>query len=443
MSWDISCCNEHSDSINLGVNYPVDSGQDENLKTIKDKNEICDIFGTFAITVPHINIGLNTIILPQISLQSYLEAATIECRSINSNDNALDLIQLYKDIEKANNLQLNVEWKTKNEQEENDNYRKVNINELLQMFPKPNYDDIIKLHDALDTTYHQSIYRETQRLNNFKFCDIIDKYHYYQRDHKLQQKYLKLTNKSKNNDRKIQIINSGNHHFSYHFNVALRKFMDLNDEYQPLPIIFINDQQRNLQDVIETFCISNNDITNHHKALIDQKGVRSKLDIPQFTVLGQYLGNEISEKIYGEIYECSSGENVHGRYAFDIKNKSISFVIDPLPLQLNNSNFTQWQYNGIIFIYINDCRENIEKCKLSSKDEEFYNIEFVKVLINDWPQIYMITTKNIKAGKQLFTYYGNQLSEQVKTETGYNRRANQLKHRLDSKHSILQKLFNS
>lgn len=50
----------------------------------------------------------------------------------------------------------------------------------------------------------------------------------------------------------------------------------------------------------------------------------------------------------------------------------------------------------MIFIYINDCRLNIEKCKLSSKDKDLYNIEFVNVLINNWSQIYMITTKLLK-----------------------------------------------
>ena len=62
---------------------------------------------------------------------------------------------------------------------------------------------------------------------------------------------------------------------------------------------------------------------------------------------------------------------------------------------------------------------------LSSKDGGFYNIEFLIVFINNFPQICMITSKY----SNWTTIIGNL---QIKAEPGYNRRVNQLEHRLYS-----------
>ena len=74
------------------------------IKALKGQSESCNIFGTFGNIISHINIGVNVIILSQLSLQSYLGAVKMEYSSMNPNDNALELIQLCEDIEKAKDL---------------------------------------------------------------------------------------------------------------------------------------------------------------------------------------------------------------------------------------------------------------------------------------------------------------------------------------------------
>ena len=144
------------------------------------------------------------------------------------------------------------------------------------------------------------------------------------------------------------------------------------------------------KEVMEAFIITENDIDLEHfdNSLIGQKGVRAKRDLAQYTAIGQYYGNEILSavfdkfgkemkhfRVYDNIYSETSAENVHGRYSWDLrvetKDYTIDYVLDPLPLELENERaLKQCKDNIHPFLLINDCRKNIESMQLSKKDKD-------------------------------------------------------------------------
>ena len=55
---------------------------------------------------------------------------------------------------------------------------------------------------------------------------------------------------------------------------------------------------------------------------------------------------------------------------------------------------------------MNDCRENINKAKLTKQDKLRLNVSVMLININNWPVLFVITNKDIKKGDELFLYYG-------------------------------------
>merc|ERR1712150_54310 len=79
------------------------------------------------------------------------------------------------------------------------------------------------------------------------------------------------------------------------------------------------------------------------------------------------------------------------------------FVIDPF--------IGDWKSDELILRFVNDCRADIDKHKLSKEDERYYNVEYVGMKVNGWPQTYLVTRRDIKAGEELMTFYGKEFSK--------------------------------
>ena len=210
------------------------------------------------------------------------------------------------------------------------------------------------------------------------------------------------------------------------------------------------------ENVFEKYRIAN---YNRSPILNGQFGLRAKMDINAFTVLGQYIGAEISNKLYLEVFHETSVEFRNLIYSFDtivcdksinklkenlvndnnifgIKHQSVEnneywfedekwrkFVIDPcivFPLNskqnitdeindYNNSNIIETN----IFKYINDCRKDISIIQRDKDDDNHFNVEFVRCHVNGWPQIYVVSIRQIHAGEQIMGFYGNDLNNAV------------------------------
>ena len=135
------------------------------------------------------------------------------------------------------------------------------------------------------------------------------------------------------------------------------------------------------------------------KVLEGQRECYAKLDIPNGTILGQYVGNEMTESEYHKIYNGTREEMQHLSYmhgdTFVLPDgQRIDIHIDGIGAGDNSP-----------FLYINDGRANIRE-KETAEDAKRMNVEFVGVLCNGWPMILLRSTKAIKAGHSLWINYG-------------------------------------
>merc|ERR1712154_270778 len=83
------------------------------------------------------------------------------------------------------------------------------------------------------------------------------------------------------------------------------------------------------------------------------------------------------------------------------------FVVDPFIAG-------NWNSNELLLPLINDCRANIYNPNPTEEDNKYFNLEFVTVNVNGWPQTYLITTRDIKKGEELQTFYGKDFSVALK-----------------------------
>ena len=81
-------------------------------------------------------------------------------------------------------------------------------------------------------------------------------------------------------------------------------------------------------------------------------------------------------------------------------------------------------------IYMNDCRENIKKNKEpTTNDYKYWNVEFVSVYVNGWPQVFAISRTAIKKNDELAVYYGPSFAQILRVKKRYedDRRRNEEK----------------
>ena len=64
---------------------------------------------------------------------------------------------------------------------------------------------------------------------------------------------------------------------------------------------------------------------------------------------------------------------------------------------------------------INDCRLDIHQPQPSDDDREFENLRIVQCTVNGWPAVFMVTSKDIGAGDELFGWFGEDFRDAIKS----------------------------
>ena len=135
------------------------------------------------------------------------------------------------------------------------------------------------------------------------------------------------------------------------------------------------------------------------KVLEGQRECYAKLDIPNGTILGQYVGNEMTQSEYHKIYNGTREEMRHLSYMH-----GDTFVLpDGQRIDIHVDGIGAGDTSP--FLYINDGRANIRE-KETAEDAKRMNVEFIGVLCNGWPMILTRSTKAIRAGQSLWINYG-------------------------------------
>ena len=135
------------------------------------------------------------------------------------------------------------------------------------------------------------------------------------------------------------------------------------------------------------------------KILEGQKECYAKLNIPNGTILRQYVGNEMTQSEYHKIYNGTKEEMhhlsfMHGDTLLLPDGERLDIYIDGIGVGDTSP-----------LLYINDGRANIRE-KETPGDAKRMNVEFIGVLCNGWPMILVRSTKPIKSGDSLWINYG-------------------------------------
>jgi len=110
----------------------------------------------------------------------------------------------------------------------------------------------------------------------------------------------------------------------------------------------------------------------------------------------------------------------------DIPNKI--FIIDPF--------IGDWKNDELLLRFVNDCRADIDDMEPTTEDNKYYNVEFVGMKVNGWPQTYLMAKRDIKKGEELMTYYGADFSNAITMKLEEEERKRIRKQRIDQ--DILQ-----
>mmetsp|Transcript_3004 Transcript_3004/g.5024 ORF Transcript_3004/g.5024 Transcript_3004/m.5024 type:complete len:473 (+) Transcript_3004:50-1468(+) len=218
---------------------------------------------------------------------------------------------------------------------------------------------------------------------------------------------------------------------------SVQQYVRKNGEYciDAMAIVRHNNYQTNLamKRVIDKYKID-----NHARiaALNGQYGVHALMDIAKHTCLGQYFGGEILQSAFGKVYGGTGEEHDHNIYAFDqqidapeLRKLNIKeqdeciFVIDPF--------IGDWNNDELLLRYVNDCRADIDEIKPSKEDKKYWNVEFVGMKVNGWPQTYLIAKRDIKQGEELMTYYGHEFSHAISKKHEEDEKKKVRKQRID------------
>eukprot|EP01083_Nonionella_stella_P020348 56422_1 len=210
---------------------------------------------------------------------------------------------------------------------------------------------------------------------------------------------------------------------------CIQTFLTLNDEYCKTDCVKISNgkdsENANICDVIERYKIVDH---SRIKELNGQYGIRAKCDIDKHVCLGQYIGAEVSREAFAKVFDDTGHEHHHNVYAFDQQiDESKWFVIDPQIGEFKDK---------LLFRFVNDCRADIAVSEPTKEDKKHFNVEFVAMKVNGWPQTYLITRTKIKQGAELMTFYGSDFHNAITLKTQNEQFKIARKQRVD--HSILK-----
>merc|ERR1719242_900134 len=169
------------------------------------------------------------------------------------------------------------------------------------------------------------------------------------------------------------------------------------------------------------FTIKQND---RNPMLIGQKGLKSLKRIPKGTVIGEYFGREFLENEFDDIYGGTKewvDINMYAQGAtveVKIPYSKLAYFTNVVESKKRDENIEMIHEFKIVvdglnngsniksmLIYMNDCRTDILTGK-KGDDEKVENIKLMTVEYNGWPKIFGVTTKDIPADEELFTFYG-------------------------------------
>ena len=196
-------------------------------------------------------------------------------------------------------------------------------------------------------------------------------------------------------------------------------------------------------------------------------GIRWKMmDIPKGTCCGQYFGGEILQDAFGKVFDGTGDEFDHNIYAFDqkidpVELRKLKAKKDRMSMQrmrkCSNGNYENngvikaneveeeipskifvidpfigdWKSDELILRFVNDCRADIDDKVPSEEDERYYNVEYVGMKVNGWPQTYLVTKRDIKQGEELMTYYGVMFSDAITRKLEEEEKKRKRKERVD------------
>ena len=198
----------------------------------------------------------------------------------------------------------------------------------------------------------------------------------------------------------------------------LKKFLEINKNDRDFTNPITTFKNYRFNDMVEKFMIK---APNRITALINQEGIRTKLNfkdkaIPKGTILGRYIGIEMTVKEWNDTFVDSHQEyrNQQYLYSFDVDEEWTEndndkkedgeklndedirrVIVDPL----------EGGKKDLLLLYLNDCRKDIFS-NVSTEDARYQNCAFLNARVDGWPTVFIVTTKRIPAGIELLIDYG-------------------------------------
>ena len=298
------------------------------------------------------------------------------------------------------------------------------------------------------------------------------------RSKSLQSIFNSLQNKHNNSKENVVKIAKNKYDYWNDYASSILQFVSENGIYNKNPHILISKNGQIFRKIEQNETVEAYTISNHPRipALNGQKGLKSKVSLPMFTVIGQYIGIETNNTEYDGCYYGTTEGAFVDKYAFEI-NIYPEFKDENMEAETNNnntnndnnnnnnnnndnydSNNDNSTYNNItketemenemknedksnkdfklvidpirmerdegtknVMLHINDCRKNINHSKPTPDDEKEQNVEFVEAYVNDWPMLFVVTCQKVKQNSELTGYYGSNYGEVVSGEQKYTK----------------------
>mmetsp|Transcript_63005 Transcript_63005/g.153435 ORF Transcript_63005/g.153435 Transcript_63005/m.153435 type:complete len:1048 (+) Transcript_63005:1539-4682(+) len=143
-------------------------------------------------------------------------------------------------------------------------------------------------------------------------------------------------------------------------------------------------------------------LKNNFYPLSQQYGLRAKVDIPVNTVIGEYSGKlyreETTDNDFGASPQFGMSLKALDDYVEQTKpNGSKKVYILDAQRYFNETALV----NDATMDYLSGCQQD------DVATSEDVNIEYVEVLVNGFPRVVLVATREIKSGDELLTNYGD------------------------------------
>ena len=224
-------------------------------------------------------------------------------------------------------------------------------------------------------------------------------------------------------------------------NPHVQTFLDINHSNGSIfnPNLILN---KNTSTVVkQQDCLKKHKFGVHpfNKALSNQYGIISTVHIAKNVVLGKYIGIQYTNKEFEHVYSRTWKHCQSQQYAFEVQFKVPKAYRTDVK---QNKNYTHYPFesNAIqylsncststatividgyslkhathcgcqnLMIFVNDAKTDLLNDKYSTRQ----NAEFCVVDVNGWPEVFIITTKQIQPGEEILVDYGPNYHKVVK-----------------------------